>query len=327
VVMTAAVAVVMVCMALPAIGGPYYFQDKQWFTVSRFRGLHDLIGDRVVAGHKLLIVPSTAYHNGGYQTDLYFGSNAQFLIDQPRNAPYTPELLARIAHDGSFSYVYYTSFVDLRTDEGSPLSGVDGVTWRQQPGESPYSVDRETVVIGDFTIKYYAHLFAESEWGKIYSLRKRRIFPNSDFVLGTLDGWRPEGAAALFAPRRNLGVLEGMKLFPMEQGPASGGSMFHLDTRAPDAGEDATGLLVSEPFKVEEGIIGFLLAGAVDPEKIHVALRVAGTEFRAAPVGNRLSAGQWDVAKYRGQQAQIIIRDLDPAVNRGIRVDAFYYVM
>jgi hypothetical protein len=302
-----------------AAGRDGYFNNDQRYSQTIFRGTYDAVGRRVDSDHRLLIVPSSAYYNHGFQLDFYFGKNAEFLADQLRSEPYTPEFLDRIMTKGKFSYILFDEEIDLRFTDPKWPSTVREQPWFKGFMHQPYDFSEEAKLLNKFFAQYRAHPISRIAKGTIYSLRKRPLFTNSAFDRGALDSWRATGYAPIFA------------LTPNDERQGLG--RFHIDTRmkakyptAADPSVVTAGALESEIFRIEEDVIGFSIAGASDPGNIHVALLVTGVEMRSAPGGFELQSGQWDVSAYRGRNAQIVIRDLDPDQAKGIAVTGFYYV-
>ncbi len=316
--LTASTALVLY-FAPNAAGRDDYFNNTRWHLKSMFRVTYDAAGKLVDSEHRMLILPSTALYNRGFQLDFYFGTNAEFLADQLPVAPYTPEFLYRIVTEGKFSYILLHPWIDTGFFDPNWPSTLRGRPWFINSTDVPYDADAESRLLKTFFARYGAHPIASVHDGAIYSLRKRPLFLNSAFGRGTLDNWRATGHAALFTPAPA----------DKEQGPGA----FHIDTRMkrsnpadPNSTVETAGTLESRAFQIEENVIGFVFGGVTDSEKTHVALLVAGTEMRANPQSPELKAEQWDVSAYRGQEARIVIRDLNPDRAKGISVAGFYYV-
>ncbi len=307
-------ALCIVTLTPRAMGAGGYFDDDRWYRQEIARAAHDAIGDRVDSDHKLLIVPSSAYYTSAFELEFYFGRNAAFLADVPRQEPLSPELLYRVMRDGGYSYVLRHPRIDLRFMDPTMPTALRDKPWHA--GE-PYHYDAEQTTIDTFLSRCFAHRVGTVGGAPILTLRKEPLFPNSDFASGDLRSWDVAGPVEMFALR--------------DSGDLPVPSAFRLDTR-PRADDGAggdyarTGELVSPSFVIAHDTIGFVIGGRSNAQQTHVALRVGGTELRAAPAGDGLQVGDWDVSQYRGQDAQVIVRDLDPALRRGIVVGGFYYV-
>ncbi len=299
-----------------AAGGEGYFKNKDLFRPSIYRSAYNVLGGRVNSTNRLLIMPSTAYRDSGFRLPLYFGDNVEYLANQPRSEPYTSSLLTRISNEKNFSYFLMSGQIDLRILDPKWAKVMKKPQWLNGPA---YDLDGEQSVISEFVSVNRAHMIARMQGYDIYTLLKRPVFPNSMFEQGTLQSWHVTGFGPMFALSKNR--------------PESEISPFRVDTRLKlrypaDLPQDAdtTGVLFCEPFTIQEDMIGVVLAGDTDPESIHVALRVAGTELRVVPSGPELATSQWDVSAHRGEKAQLIVRDLNPDRAKGISVAGFYYV-
>ncbi len=299
-----------------AASGEGYFKNKILFRPSIYRATYDVVGKRVDKENRLLVMPSTAYLDSGFRLPLYFGENVEYLAQQKRTETYTPELLNRIVDQKNFSYFLLSGQIDLRVMDPKWATVFRNPPWLNGPA---YDLVGEQSVITEFLAANRAHMIARLESADIYSKRKRPIFPNSMFEQGSLISWFVTGFEPMFGVSKNQ--------------PGSEISAFRIDTRLKirypadlPGNADTTGVLFCEPFTIEEDMIGVVLAGDADPESIHVALRVAGTERRIGPAGPNLAIAQWDVSAHRGEKAQLIVRDLNPDRNKGISVAGFYYV-
>ncbi len=302
-----------------AAAGPGYVNNPRWHHRSVFRVAYDTVGERIDQENRLLIVPSTALYNQGYQLDFYFGTNAVYLADQMRTEPYTPEFLHRIALKGKFSYLLAATWIDSSFANPNFPSTLRGRPWFLTAPDVPYDKKAELTLLDTFYAQYAAHPVARLPEGTFYSLRKRPLFFNSTFSRGTLVSWREKANAPAFAI---VGDDSG-RFF----------RKFHLDSRASGATPEgdqkaaATGTLESAQFTIEDDLIGFSLAGTGGSDQIGVELLVGADQLHASPKGEEFSCAEWDVSAYRGQTARIVVRDLDPDPTRGIAVTGFYYVL
>ncbi len=316
-------------------------QRSSYVIASPFRALYEAIGDRVTANHKLLIVPSNAYYNEGFQTGLYFGETAEFLADQPRREAYTPELFERTIRDGNFSYFYRPVFTDSRILDPVRRYGWRTFAWIRHLGRPGYTKEDESRIIESTFAKLGARRIIRMPGGDVYSLRKRSIFPNSDFEMGTLENWsspslstpftvvedKDTGASVapltLATPQilRTPAIMTGQPKshpFYLESSSYSHGNR--------DESRSGVGELLSLAFTIEFNVIAFEISDSSNSSLTHVALRVDNTEYRAVSPGPGLTALQWDLSTHLGRTAQLVVRDLDPTPGHSLRVNGFYYV-
>lgn len=128
----------------------------------------------------------------------------------------------------------------------------------------------------------------------------------ADFEGETYGAWQGEGSAF------GSGPAAGSLLGQMPVGGFAGQRLvnsFH-------GGDDATGKLVSPPFKIERKFINFLIGGGQNPRDLSFNLLIDGKVARSAtglndkPGGSEnLRAASWDMADFSGQNAQLEIVD------------------
>ena len=231
--------------------------------------------------------------------------------------------------DKQIAFVYRHNFVDLRVlDPDSRITKAQA-TW-VRPNNGAYSYADEIRIIRRYLDKSDASPIALESGRLLYDLRKRPLFHNSGFELGTLENWHPEGDVFIF----KLANIEDPVSNSMED--RNGNGSYWLDTIERETtsaahsgafqGRGTVGVLASDSFRIEGSQIGFLIGGSENPEMVHVALRVHNTELRTkAPGGTALHSKYWDVTDYLGEEAKIFIRDLDSSPGSGIRADFFHY--
>jgi len=84
-----------------------------------------------------------------------------------------------------------------------------------------------------------------------------------------------------------------------------------INTFTKEHGDQATGALQSPVFRVDDDVITLRIGGGRDLEKVRVSLVVDGREVVSATgcgseiMGRRI----WDVSKYRGREARLLIVD------------------
>jgi uncharacterized protein (DUF608 family) len=132
----------------------------------------------------------------------------------------------------------------------------------------------------------------------------------ADFSDGTYKGWTAEGEAFGSAPvaRKDLPGY-------MSDIGGNGGYIVtsHNFRAAPsiEAADNLTGTLTSAEFTIERDFITFYSSGGHRPHEAGVRLMVDGRAVfeQTGNNNNRLKLRIWDVAKYRGKKARIVIFD------------------
>lgn len=318
------VAFVSIYASLPnVVPGEAYFQQ------SSVREIHDAIASEVNENQKLLIVPSTAGHVSGFKLDYYFGSNAIPLGELPLRRSLSLEAVEETLVGKQIAFVYFHGFVDLRGLNPDYTISKQLETWLR-PDKGEYSFEDERRILERYFTKNDASTIPLKSRRPLYDLRKRSLFHNSGFELGTLENWHPEGDVFIF----KLANIEDPVSNPMAD--RNGNGSYWIDTierettsaAHPEAfqGRGTVGVLTSDSFRIKDGRIGFLIGGSENPNMVHVALRIRDTELRTkAPGDTALHSMYWDVADYVGEEAKIFIRDLDSRPGSGIRADFFHY--
>ena len=113
--------------------------------------------------------------------------------------------------------------------------------------------------------------------------------------------WKVDGEAFGEAPAS--GTLEGQQHVSGFQGKGLVNTFLR--------GDRTTGVLTSEPFRLERRYVAFLIGGGSDKENTRIALVVDGAVVRAASALNeeRLRWDHWDVSEFAGREARIQIVD------------------
>lgn len=160
------------------------------------------------------------------------------------------------------------------------------------------------------------------------------LFPNSDFEMGNLENWKAQGSAFERQPTLgdNPAARESGKhsnhqgkywigTYELYQGkPGEEPGMVRKDV--------AFGSLRSEPFKIRGYAIRFLLGGGKVPG-LEVRLYVNGKVVRTAKNTENREDMQfvvWNVAEFKGENAEIEIIDDSMDAWGHINVDDFRYV-
>ncbi len=159
------------------------------------------------------------------------------------------------------------------------------------------------------------------------------LFDNSDFEKGTLENWTPEGEAFLYQPVReeNLKANE-RPFFINAQGLCFVGTYDKYG--GVSQGDGPEGRLLSVPFIIEQGRIGFLLGGGrTDLEhglgRQAATLEVEGRVVREDTGRNleRMNLRVWDVRPWVGREARIALIDgpSERPFFRHLNADWFHY--
>jgi hypothetical protein len=137
------------------------------------------------------------------------------------------------------------------------------------------------------------------------------------FEDGTLVGWRAQGSAWGAAPRARK--LPGQGDVRGYQGRYWLSSMH--------GGDSATGTLTSPEFALAGDRLSFLVSGGRDAERLRVELHVAGqvvAHATSSPPSEQMAQVVWDVARYRDQNARIVLRDASTGSWGHLNVDEFW---
>jgi hypothetical protein len=167
-----------------------------------------------------------------------------------------------------------------------------------------------------------------------------QLFENSDFEKGTLENWTAQGNAFRFQPTKGANIRSRRSSMPFNyQGEYWVGTSQKYqgrpgEVRGTKKGDRPNGTLTSLPFVIKKDRIGFLIGGGrsrVDkkPVRESVALEVNGEIVKETSGKNRetMELQVWEVARWKGQLARIIITD---SAVRGsgwghINADWFHY--
>jgi len=151
------------------------------------------------------------------------------------------------------------------------------------------------------------------------------LFPNSDFERGDLSGWKADGDA--FKGQPTLGDNP----YYRQIGTARAVGNFWIGTaESHHTALDRPGL-VSNAFLIRHRRISFLLGAGDGTDKEGVALEVDGTQVlfepgRAAALhGEGMRRVVWDVRRWVGRRARIVVVDQSTGIWGHINVDDFRY--
>ncbi len=118
-----------------------------------------------------------------------------------------------------------------------------------------------------------------------------------DFESGTFIGWTYAGEAFARGPQRS------------HRGVMGTGGHFYASSLHRERGDAATGRLESPPFVIDRDVLALSVGGGA--AGVHVELKIAGRRRfvatgRNAPV---MIPHLWNVARFRGRSAQLVVRD------------------
>jgi hypothetical protein len=168
------------------------------------------------------------------------------------------------------------------------------------------------------------------------------LFANSDFEYGTLENWQSDGDAFAFQPTLGDNLTARRFNIPSNhQGRYWIGTYEKYQGRPGEVpgtiqGDVPFGELTSVPFTIQEERIAFLVGGGEykvfrSGLRTYVGLEVDGEIVRKASGRNSelMEMQVWDVARWRGKTARIIINDAHaptPMVSfKHINADYFHY--
>ncbi len=162
------------------------------------------------------------------------------------------------------------------------------------------------------------------------------LFENSDFEKGTLENWTATGDAFKYQPLKGDYLFARTKFVKSTHKGEYWIGTFEkcLDPNKPPSKsvqtDRPTGTLVSIPFEIKEDAIQFLLGGGLFKQEhgIYVALQIGGREVLKTKKGRnneRMIPVCWDVSKFKGKTAQIVIADKYSGAWGHINVDDFRY--
>lgn len=160
------------------------------------------------------------------------------------------------------------------------------------------------------------------------------LFDNSDFEMGNLTNWTADGNAFEFQPTKGDNpTARGRKSQPSKhQGEFWIGTFEKYQGKAKQRpgrtqGDKPTGTLTSVLFEIKADKISFLVGGGKHKDREMVNLVIDGQTILSA-TGKRketLKPAVWDVASFKGQIAQIVIKDSHSGGWGHINVDDFRY--
>lgn len=155
------------------------------------------------------------------------------------------------------------------------------------------------------------------------------LFPNSDFELGTLEGWEVDGEAFQHQPTKgDNSQVRGRETSGLE-GEYWIGGFEKYDGRngqpGDTFGDDATGTLTSPEFTITKRYITFNIGGGYHPGKAGVKLLCDGEEIDLATGSDSetMSPSSHDVSKFVGKPARLVVYDNIGGNWGHVNVDSF----
>lgn len=187
------------------------------------------------------------------------------------------------------------------------------------------------VYIFDHNADAYGHVNAD-DFRFAESMPDTLLFPNSDFELGDLSNWNPEGEAMAFQPTKGDNVrVRAAKKTAAPQGDFWIGTFEKYQGKegqkpGDSLGDKAEGSLSSIPFTVKGCAIQFLVGGGKGSSTA-VRLLVDGMEERTASGHDHegMQTMVWDTTEFLGQLAQIEIVDHADKGWAHVNADDFRY--
>lgn len=159
------------------------------------------------------------------------------------------------------------------------------------------------------------------------------LFVNSNFEKGDLTNWTATGDAFKYQPTKGDNpTVRGRNQPSKHQGKYWIGTFEKYNGKSElspgqTQGDRPTGTLTSVSFVVSRERIVFLIGGGKHPDKEYAALVVDGREVLKT-TGKRKETMHkvvWDVRKFAGKQAQIVIKDLHHSGWGHINADYFHF--
>ena len=165
----------------------------------------------------------------------------------------------------------------------------------------------------------------------------RTLFPNSNFEKGILESWMEEGVAFHDQPTfgdntyyrgRGVSNFRGNYWIGTYENRHSS-----KDPKGEIQGDAPVGKLTSIPFIIERDRICFLIGGGNNSAAAGVTLEVEGKRVLFEPGrgslidSERMSRVTWDVSRWKGKKARIVIEDNSGEGWVHINVDDFRYTI
>ena len=164
---------------------------------------------------------------------------------------------------------------------------------------------------------------------------QKPLFPNADFEKGDLTNWGVQGKAF-----KNQPTYEDNPFYRL-RGTANLQGKFWVGTfenrpkppspKGAGQGDEVMGRLESVDFTIARNRICFLMGGGNNTAKTGVGLLVEGTQVLFEPArgiligSEKMSRVTWDVSKWKGKKARIVIADESTAGWGHVNADDFRY--
>jgi len=170
----------------------------------------------------------------------------------------------------------------------------------------------------------------------LYAPWEKPLFENSDFQRGNLYNWFPEGDTFLNQPtygdnpfcrgRTTADVYMKYWIGTYENRHTKD------DPCGKAQGDGPTGVLKSVSFVIERDNIGFMIGAGDNTRNESVALEIEGQEvllqkgWGSTIDSEKMSRVVWDVSRWKGKKARIVIRDNSSGPWGHINVADFRYL-
>lgn len=168
-----------------------------------------------------------------------------------------------------------------------------------------------------------------------YSPWRKPLFENSDFEMGNLTHWTPHDLAFVDQPIFHDNPIYRGSTPARPQGQYWIGSFEDRNSPGKPSGHSQgdlpMGELVSDEFEITGDVITFLIGGGDGSGQTGVALLVDGEEVLFEPGRGALIQSEkmlrvaWNVSRWKGYKAKIIIRDQSQGSWGHINADDFLY--
>lgn len=157
---------------------------------SRYRLVYEMLKNNVNSENKILIAPLTIYaHDKGFQSELYFGKNASYMLDLSIKDKYNLKSLKNLLVDKNIRYVFLSKQIDQRllNPEFYLVERYRRKGWMRKEG-SPYSLDEDMGIIHAYIRSRNGILIDKNRYGNIYYLLRDKpgkentsLIPNGSF--------------------------------------------------------------------------------------------------------------------------------------------------
>jgi hypothetical protein len=157
---------------------------------SQTRMVYDILKDHVNSKNKLLIAPVTIFSfDKGFQSDLYFGKNAIYMVHLPIKNEYNLKCLKDLLKDMNIRYIFLGKRIQR------PLLNPDFPIPRSYHGwlrneKSPYSLERDLEIIQAYIRSKGGLVIDKNPFGMIYYLTGEEMAQTQNLIVnGSFEHW------------------------------------------------------------------------------------------------------------------------------------------